>query len=90
MAKLVLKFPDQNAPGYLRFMKAAPDMRAKLADLSAAIRSGTMSAGQIDELVDVMLLFTVEPADKGVAREMIFDASADDIANLLAALTAGV
>lgn len=90
MSKLVLKFPDQNTPGYLRFMRNAPDMRAKLADLSAAIRSGTMIAAQIDELVDVMLLFTVEPADKTVAREMIFDASADDIANLLATLTAGL
>ena len=87
MAKLVVRFPDAQTPGYLRFLKALPDLKTKVVDLLPAAQAATLTPAQVDELVDVLLVFVVEPADKAQARELIFDATADELGQLLAGLT---
>lgn len=83
MPKLVLAFPDEKSPGYLRFIRSLPELQAKAAGLSEVIGTNKMTAQQVDELVDIILAFVVEPANKAEARKMIFDASADDLVELL-------
>lgn len=86
MAKITLRFPDEQTPGYLRFVKALPDIRAQAAALADAVRAGTLSTTQVDALVELMLVFIADPADRLQARDMILDASAADLVQAWTAL----
>ena len=65
MSELTIKLPDATTPGYLRRMKQADQYRQGL-------REGTI---EFDELVEWLLIYVIEPADKDEARETLLDLS---------------
>jgi hypothetical protein len=85
--RIVLKFPDAQTPGYLRFMQARAQLQATAAELAQVLKDGgLLTVEQINAMVDLLIVFVVEPADKEQARELILDATADDLTALLQAL----
>ena len=82
--KLVLGFPDKDAPGYLHLLKTLPEMQRTAGDLQATLTSGALlTPAQVDKLVDLLLAFVVEPADKAKACELIFEASAERLSQMM-------
>lgn len=73
---LQLRLPKSNEPGFLRRQR-------DIARIQTLMQAGDLSA--FDKLVDILLPFVTEPADREAATNALLDASQDE---LMAALTA--
>jgi len=76
MSELTIKLPDATTPGYLRRMKQADKYRQGL-------RDGTI---EFDELVEWLLIYVIEPADRDEARETLLDLSKEQYIAVLDAI----
>ena len=81
MSKIVFTPPGPDAPGYLRRTRAA-------LKFSAEIKSDPKPE-TIDALVEMLLPFVTEPADRDEAKEALWDATQAQFLALLASLTGG-
>ncbi len=74
--QLVFTPPSPDSPGYLRRARKALEFRQKL-------NSGNADPDTIDLLVEFLLPYLVEPVDRNVAREELFDASETQFIQLI-------
>lgn len=80
MAKaIVFEPPGVDAPGYLRRTRKALEFRQK------AVSSPTPET--IDEMVEFLLPYIKEPADRNEARETLLDASEEQFQQLIDAVS---
>lgn len=77
-ARLQFEIPGSEAPGFLRRQREAIKYRE-------ALRTNP-SVQTMDEMVDFLLTFVVEPEDRSQARELLLDLSRDDYNRTLAAV----
>lgn len=77
--KLVFTPPSPETPGYLRRMRDALEIREKL--------SAAPSPATLDAVVDFLLPYVTEPADRAQARDALWDASEGQFLQLLDAVT---
>ena len=60
-----------------------PSMREKASALSAVKSLAALTSDQVDSLVELLQMFVVEPADRSEAKDLIMDASANDLLVML-------
>jgi len=78
-ARLVFSPPGRHAPGFLRRMRQAAVLERKLAkDVTLEV---------VDEMVEFLLDFIVEPQDRQKAEELLWEASQDDFEAMLGTVT---
>jgi hypothetical protein len=65
MTELVLTVPDKNTPGFLRRSKRALEFQQAM--------SGDITPDKFDAMVEFLLDFAQEPADRDEARRMLWD-----------------
>ena len=73
---ITLKIPDAKTPGYLRRLIQAEQYRKQVDD-------GTVD---YDGLIEFLLVFIIEPADRQEAKEMLLDLNFEQYRGLLAAI----
>lgn len=79
--ELKIRIPSPQDPGYLRRQRELLKYSAIFSDLET---KPTPEA--LDKLVDFVLNFVTEPAEKEEAREALWDASEEDFLSILEAL----
>lgn len=79
MSKLVFSPPSPETPGYLRRMRDALEIRERL--------SGAATPEVLDAVVEFLLPYVTEPADRGAARDALWDANEEQFRALLDAVT---
>ena len=72
--------PDATTPGFLKRMK-------KALSFSEQIQSGKLSAELVDNLVDFLVGFVIEPTNREEAKEILLDASQEQFESMLSAVT---
>lgn len=75
--RLTLQLPSRQAPGFLR-------RQQQIARIQHALQGGDLSA--FGDLVDFLLPFVAEPADRAAARDALLDASQEQLEGALHAL----
>ena len=80
VADLEVAVPDRRAKGFIRRQRRALELRDEIA-------SGGYTIGTLDRLVEFILDFVTSPADRAVARELVFDLSEAEFADILGALS---
>ena len=82
MVDLVFNPPDAQAPGFLkRQKKALKFMRAFNVD--------NPTPEMIDQMVEFLLDYVTEPVERDEARDLLWDASQDQIMTLMRAIGGG-
>ena len=78
---MLIKFqkPDRDAPGFLRRQRGVLEMRQRM--------TGDLTPDSVDALVEFLLPYVLEPADRDQAREALWDASQEQFDDMLQALT---
>ena len=76
MKKLVFNPPSADTPGYLKRAKKSLEFRQ-------AINSKDAGPESIDALVDFLLPYVEEPADRAEAKDALFDATESQFLQLL-------
>lgn len=79
MSKLVFSPPDPDTPGYPRRLRTALELRERMANGA--------SPAVIDTVIEFLLPFVTEPADRDAARDALWDASEKQFMALLGAVT---
>jgi len=79
METIVFEPPGADAPGYLRRTRKALEFRQKAAN--------DPTPETIDEMVDFLLPYIKEPADRNEARETLLDASEAQFHQLIDAVS---
>ena len=67
MSKLVFELPTPQTPGYLKRMRSAIEYNKKIKSRDA------LDPGVVDDMVDFLLPYIVEPEDREEARVLMFD-----------------
>ena len=75
MSKIVFAPPGPDTPGYLRRVRGALEYQRKL--------TTNPEPEAIDSLVEFLLPYVEQPADRDEAREALWDASANQFNQLL-------
>lgn len=78
--KLQITMPGMDEPGFLRRARQASVFRARLLQ-----ESKDPSPALFDEMVEFLLPYITEPTDKDAARDALWDASATQFSELMAA-----
>jgi hypothetical protein len=79
-SQLVFDIPEPSAPGFLRRQRDAVRYRE-------ALRT-TPNVQTMNDMIDFLLTFVAEPADRNVARELLLDISRDEYNRVLQAVNA--
>ncbi len=79
--KVVFSPPNPETPGYLRRMRDALEIREKL--------NGAANPATLDAVVEFLLPYVAEPADRDAARDALWEASEAQFRALLDAVTGG-
>ena len=79
--KLVFSPPDPDAPGYLKRQRLALELFDSY--------KGNPSVDTVDKLVDFLLPFVIEPKTKTKAREALWDASQNQIQQMITVVVGG-
>ena len=82
MADIRIDPPGKDSPGYLRRARRALGFQD-------AISEGDITVQILDNLIEFILDYVVEPTDRDEARELLLDASENDYNTILAGITAG-
>jgi len=82
VSKLRIELPGMDEPGFLRRTKRALQLREQLVNF----RSGPTPSAVIDSVVDFLVDYVTEPADKNEAKEMLLDASQNQFMEMLNAI----
>ena len=83
MSKLVFDLPSRDAPGYLRRQQEAMRFRKKIDGLER-------EPEVIDDIVEFLLPYVIEPEDRDEARQLFFDeATENQYRDLLNAVIGG-
>jgi hypothetical protein len=77
--KLVMELPDKTTPGFLRRSRQAMSFSERL-------KAGSNEPALCDEMVEFLLPFVKEPADRKQARECLWDASQEQFEKAMAAI----
>ena len=75
--KLKIEVPGREAPGYFRRQRVAMEVQKQL---------GERTPESVDSMVNYLLPFVKEPVDRKVATEALWDASQEQIDEILAAI----
>ena len=75
--------PTADTPGYLRRMRAMPAIQKKAEGLRGIKSFAALTSQQIDDLVEIIVAFVTEPADKTEAEQLVLDASSSDLLEML-------
>jgi len=67
VSKLVFELPTSQTPGYLKRMRSAIEYNKKIKSRDA------LDPGVVDDMVDFLLPYIVEPEDREEARVLMFD-----------------
>lgn len=78
---IVFKAPGKDEPGFLRRQREAIEFGEKLVNKP--------TTKTIDDMVDFLLAWVVEPTDRDEAREALLDASEAQFSELLGVLAGG-
>jgi hypothetical protein len=81
MGKIVFEPPNRSSPGFLKRMRRAIYLRGVLVD--------NPKPEHIDEMVEFLLPYIVEPEDRSEAAELLWDASQEDFENLIKLVAGG-
>ena len=79
--KLVFAPPDADAPGYLKRQRQALELFDEY--------KGNPTVDSVDKLVDFLLPFVTEPKTPAKAREALWDASQNQIQQLIGVVVGG-
>ena len=80
--QLVMELPDRETPGFLRRSK-------KALEFSARIKAKQIDPAMFDDMVEFLLPFVKEPADRDAARAALWDASQAQFETAMQALSGG-
>jgi hypothetical protein len=80
--KIEFTVPDRNSPGFLKRMKKAVSFRA-------VIKGGSTSPEAVDEMVEFLVDYVTEPANREQAKEALWDASLAQFEELLGLFSGG-
>lgn len=79
MQQIIFDPPDENAPGFLKRLKQALRFQQLM-------RQGGYTPEDVDGMVDFLLDYVTQPADREEARALLWDASQRDFMAMLEAL----
>ena len=79
--KLVFAPPDADAPGYLKRQRQALELFDEYKE--------SPTVDSVDKLVDFLLPFVTEPKTKAKAQEALWDASQNQIQQLIGVVVGG-
>lgn len=65
---IIFEPPTDETPGFLRLQK-------RVIAVSVRLNNGGLSEALVDEMVELLLPYVVEPVDRDEAREALLDAS---------------
>lgn len=82
MTKIQIRQPDKSTPGFLKRAKRAVEFQSRLQD-------DRVDPVIFDEMIEFVLPFVVEPADRKKAREALWDASQEQFEKVMSDLTGG-
>lgn len=82
MVDLVFNPPDAQAPGFLRRQK-------KALQFMRAFNVDKPTPEMIDQMVEFLLDYVTEPAERDAARDLLWDASQEQIMTLMRAIGGG-
>ena len=82
MGELVIRLPDKDTPGYLRRLIQADGFREKM-------READNRPEFYEALVEFLLTYVLEPADRDEARELLMDASKEQYDAMLKVVNSG-
>ena len=82
MVDLVFNPPDEKAPGFLRRQR-------KALTFVKAFNVDNPTPEMIDDMVEFLLDYVTEPADRDEARDLLWDASQEQIMSLMQAVGGG-
>lgn len=85
MSKINFKPPGKDTPGYLRRQRKVLEFKAKMRNTAP----GSMDAESIDDLVEFLSAFVIEPEDEAAKREALWDASEEQFDMLLNVVKGG-
>jgi hypothetical protein len=80
--KIEFSPPDKNAPGFLKRLK-------KVAAFQASFSEGKITGETMDNLVDFLADYVIEPVDREQAKEALWDASETQFLSLLSSVSGG-
>jgi len=83
MSKLHFELPGMDEPGFLRRSKRALQLQEQLAN----VQTGTIPSSVIDDIVEFLADYVIEPADRDEAKEALLDASQSQFMEMLNAIT---
>ena len=76
---IVFEPPTDETPGFLRLQR-------RVLRLSGLLNAGEFDEAMVDDMVELLLPFVVEPADRDEAREALLDASKKQYQSMLNAV----
>ena len=82
MVDLVFNPPDEHAPGFLKRQK-------KALVFIKAFNVDNPTPDMIDDMVEFLLDYVTEPTDRDEARDLLWDASQEQIMTLMQAVGGG-
>lgn len=82
MSEMIFNLPDAKTPGYLRRMQ-------KASELAAASKGGELTPEVVGMMVDFLVDFVTEPKDRKEAKEALWDATQEQIDQMLSAVMGG-
>lgn len=81
MSAIKIELPTRETKGYWRRVKRASALRVEMAN--------GMTPELCDNVIEFLLPFVIEPADRDEAREVLLDASQDDFEKMMKAFHGG-
>lgn len=82
MGELIFSPPSKDQPGYLRRFR-------QVVSFQEAIKSGNFGLKNLDDLIDFLLDFVEEPADREEAKDQLLNASETQFLGMLNAIGGG-
>lgn len=82
MSEIVLAVPGPDEPGFLRRMRVG-------LELSERFSSGRLTPQMVDALVEYLLPYVQQPAEREAARQALLDASQAQFEEMMRAVNGG-